>query len=381
MSAVVEVADLVKTYPAKRKAPAVEAVRGVSFAVEPGEFFGLLGPNGAGKSTTLGCITTLVRPTVRPHRGGRARRGPAAHRSQAAAGRGAPDAQPRPRPHRARGAHLPRRAISGCRAREREARADRLLAQMQLTDKAGAKPLTLSGGLQQRLLIARALMHDPKVLLLDEPTIGLDPQARRLLWDLLQGLHRQGLTVIMTTHYMEEADRLCQRLAIIDHGKILTLDTPAALKQALPGRPGARPAGCARRSRWPRACRRCRASRASRRCERNGDATTGSSACVCSWSRRRPARPRAARGAGGRRGSAPRQPDRAEPGGRLHPPHGQGAAGMTAFLALLRRDLLVASRNALPLLTGHAHPADDGHAGVRQHPAAARTWWPPISAR
>ncbi|PYQ26166.1 MAG: daunorubicin ABC transporter ATP-binding protein, partial [Acidobacteria bacterium] len=118
---------------------------------------------------------------------------------------------------------------------ERESRADRLLAEMQLTEKAAAKPLSLSGGLQQRLLIARALMHDPKVLLLDEPTIGLDPQARRMLWETLRRLHEGGLTLIMTTHYMEEADRLCQRLAIIDHGKILQLDTPAALKKALPG--------------------------------------------------------------------------------------------------------------------------------------------------
>jgi len=120
-------------------------------------------------------------------------------------------------------------------AAARAARADRLLDSMQLKDKAGAKPLTLSGGLQQRLLIARALMHDPKVLLLDEPTIGLDPQARRLLWETLGGLHQQGLTLIMTTHYMEEADRLCQRLAIIDHGAILSEGTPAALKQGLPG--------------------------------------------------------------------------------------------------------------------------------------------------
>jgi ABC-2 type transport system ATP-binding protein len=84
-------------------------------------------------------------------------------------------------------------------------------------------------------MIARALMHDPKVLLLDEPTTGLDPQARRLLWQTLRSLHQRGLTLILTTHNMEEADRLCQRLAIIDHGKILTIDTPAALKRALPG--------------------------------------------------------------------------------------------------------------------------------------------------
>ena len=126
-------------------------------------------------------------------------------------------------------------AYFGLPRAEREPRADRLLAEMQLTEKAAAKPLSLSGGLQQRLLIARALMHDPKVLLLDEPTIGLDPQARRMLWETLRRLHEGGLTLIMTTHYMEEADRLCQRLAIIDHGKILQLDTPAALKKALPG--------------------------------------------------------------------------------------------------------------------------------------------------
>jgi ABC-2 type transport system ATP-binding protein len=85
------------------------------------------------------------------------------------------------------------------------------------------------------VLIARALMHDPKVLLLDEPTTGLDPQARRLLWETLRSLHQRGVTFILTTHYMEEADRLCDRLAIVDHGRILTLDTPAALKRSLPG--------------------------------------------------------------------------------------------------------------------------------------------------
>jgi ABC-2 type transport system ATP-binding protein len=126
-------------------------------------------------------------------------------------------------------------AYFGLPRAERESRADRLLAEMQLTEKANAKPLTLSGGLQQRLLIARALMHDPKILLLDEPTIGLDPQARRLLWETLRRLHEGGLTLILTTHYMEEADRLCQRVAIIDHGRILRLGTPADLKKGLPG--------------------------------------------------------------------------------------------------------------------------------------------------
>ena len=123
----------------------------------------------------------------------------------------------------------------GLPAAEREARATRLLDELQVADKANAKPVTLSGGQQQRVMIARALMHDPKVVLLDEPTTGLDPQARRLLWETLRRLHERGLTFILTTHYMEEADRLCQRVAIVDHGKILTLDTPAALKKSLPG--------------------------------------------------------------------------------------------------------------------------------------------------
>jgi len=234
VSAVLAVESLVKTYPGTRKTPPVEAVQGVSFEVAPGEFFGLLGPNGAGKSTTLGCITTLVRPT---------------------AGRVSVDGLDvvrRPREAKRRIAVVPQTrnldrdltvrevltfhgAYFGLPKAERESRADRLLGEMQLTEKAGVKPLTLSGGLQQRLLIARALMHDPKVLLLDEPTSGLDPQARRLLWETLRRLHEGGLTLIMTTHYMEEADRLCQRLAIIDHGKILRLDTPAALKKELPG--------------------------------------------------------------------------------------------------------------------------------------------------
>ena len=234
MSAILSVENLVKTYPGTRKTPAVEAVKSVSFEVPPGEFFGLLGPNGAGKSTILGCITTLVRPTS-----GRvavdgidvARRPTEAKRRIAVV----PQMRNLDRDLTVREVLTFHGAYFGLPAAEREARADRLLAEMQIADKAGVKPLTLSGGLQQRLLIARALMHDPRVLLLDEPTIGLDPQARRLLWETLRRLHEGGLTLIMTTHYMEEADRLCQRLAVIDHGRILQMDTPAALKKALPG--------------------------------------------------------------------------------------------------------------------------------------------------
>jgi len=239
VSAILSVDGLVKTYPGTRKTPPVEAVKGISFEVPPGEFFGLLGPNGAGKSTTLGCITTLVRPTA-----GRvsvdgidvARRPTQAKRRIAVV----PQTRNLDRDLTVREVLTFHAAYFGLPAAERNPRADRLLAEMQLTEKANVKPLTLSGGLQQRLLIARALMHDPKVLLLDEPTIGLDPQARRLLWETLRRLHEGGLTLIMTTHYMEEADRLCQRLAIIDQGRILDLwvrspEPVAPRLQTLPG--------------------------------------------------------------------------------------------------------------------------------------------------
>ncbi len=232
--AVLSVENLVKTYPAKGKMPPVEAVRDLSFEVRAGEFFGLLGPNGAGKSTTLGCIMTLVRPTS-----GRIVVDGVDVTANAMGARRliavVPQNRNLDRDLSVREVLTYHGRYFGLAAAEREARADRLLAELQVADKAEAKPLTLSGGQQQRVMIARALMHDPKVLLLDEPTTGLDPQARRLLWETLAGLHKRGLTLILTTHYMEEADRLCERVAIVDHGKILTVDTPAALKKQLPG--------------------------------------------------------------------------------------------------------------------------------------------------
>ena len=231
---VLVVEGLQKTYPGTRKSPPVEAVRGISFEVESGEFFGLLGPNGAGKSTTLGCITTLVRPTS-----GRIEvdgidvtRNPAEAKRRIAV---VPQTRNLDRDLTVREILTYHGRYFGLPAEERESRASRLLGELQIADKANAKPPTLSGGQQQRVMIARALMHDPKILLLDEPTTGLDPQARRLLWETLRELHGRGLAIILTTHYMEEADRLCQRLAIIDHGRILTSDTPEALKRSLPG--------------------------------------------------------------------------------------------------------------------------------------------------
>jgi ABC-2 type transport system ATP-binding protein len=228
------VENLTKTYPGTRKTPPVEAVRGVSFAVERGELFGLLGPNGAGKSTTLGCISTLVRPSA-----GRilvdgvsVTEAPHAAKQRIAV---VPQTRNLDRDLTVREVLTYHGRYFGLPAVERERRATRLLEELQVADKAGAKPLTLSGGQQQRVMIARALMHDPQVVLLDEPTTGLDPQARRMLWETLRALHRRGVTFILTSHYMEEADRLCERLAIVDHGRILTLDTPAALKDSLPG--------------------------------------------------------------------------------------------------------------------------------------------------
>jgi ABC-2 type transport system ATP-binding protein len=228
------VENLTKTYPGTRKTPPVEAVRGVSFSVEPGQFLGMLGPNGAGKSTTIGCISTLVRPS-----GGRiVVDGVEAGKDASGVKRRiavVPQMRNLDRELTVRELLAYHGRYFGLPAAERDARVTRLLDELQVADKADAKPATLSGGQQQRVMIARALMHDPKVVLLDEPTTGLDPQARRLLWETLRRLHERGLTFILTTHYMEEADRLCERVAIVDHGRILTLDTPAALKKSLPG--------------------------------------------------------------------------------------------------------------------------------------------------
>ena len=123
--------------------------------------------------------------------------------------------------------------LFGMGAKESRQTADELLEQFQLSRWAKASVYALSGGMAQRLMVARAIFHRPSVLFLDEPTAGLDPQSRLALWDLLRELHGEGQTILLTTHYMEEADQLCDRVAIMDHGKILALDTPAALKQSV----------------------------------------------------------------------------------------------------------------------------------------------------
>jgi ABC-2 type transport system ATP-binding protein len=208
------------------------AVDRLDLSVYAGEIFGLLGPNGAGKTTTAGMLTTRVVPT------------------SGAAWVGGIDVIAQPAVAKqligivSQQNTLDRQLtvwenlyfhgrLFGIGARESAHTADQLLEQFQLAKWGKASVYALSGGMAQRLMMARAIFHRPAVLFLDEPTAGLDPQSRLALWELLGRLNREGQTVLLTTHYMEEADHLCDRVAIMDHGRILALDTPAALKRTV----------------------------------------------------------------------------------------------------------------------------------------------------
>ncbi|QIG46035.1 ABC transporter ATP-binding protein [Nocardioides anomalus] len=206
----------------------VRAVDGVSLAVDEGEFVGILGPNGAGKTTTLEIIEGLRKPD-----------------SGSVTLLGEPVWPRNPRLLPRIGVQLQASSFfERLTAREQihtfaalyavpTATADAWLERVGLTDKAGARVEELSGGQAQRLSIACALVHDPDVVFLDEPTAALDPQARRNLWDLLSGLNDSGRTVVLTTHYMDEAEALCDRVAIMDQGRVLRFDSPAALVRGL----------------------------------------------------------------------------------------------------------------------------------------------------
>jgi ABC-2 type transport system ATP-binding protein len=208
------------------------AVDRLDLAIRAGEIFGLLGPNGAGKTTTAGMLTTRVIPTA-----GTARVGTVdviAHPALAKQLIGVVSQQNT----------LDRQLtvwenlyfhgrLFGMPAGESRAQADRLLEQFHLSRWSQASVYALSGGMAQRLMVARAIFHRPAVLFLDEPTAGLDPQSRLALWEILGELHADGQTILLTTHYMEEADQLCDRVAIMDHGRILALDTPAELKRSV----------------------------------------------------------------------------------------------------------------------------------------------------
>jgi ABC-2 type transport system ATP-binding protein len=226
---IVEVRGLRKVYEGKQR---VVAVDGIDLNVEEGQIYGLLGPNGAGKTTTISICTT---------------------RAVASAGTvriAGVDVSLQP--------EIARRGIGvvpqyntldrsctiaeniffhclyfGFSRAEARARTTELLEQFHLTERVKAYPQQLSGGLAQRVQIARAISHRPKVLFLDEPSAGLDPQSRIAMWEAVAELRHEGITVVLTTHYMEEADELCDRVAIIDHGRILVEDSPAALKESI----------------------------------------------------------------------------------------------------------------------------------------------------
>ena len=219
---VIEAAELVKTY------ASTNAVDGISFEVAPGESFGLLGPNGAGKSTTMrmvGAVSTRTSGELRilgldPNENGpeiRARLGVVPQQDNL-------DNELRVRENLlvyGRYFGIPRAVVAK--------RADELLEFAQLSDRAKAKVDDLSGGMKRRLTIARALVNDPRILLLDEPTTGLDPQARHILWDRLFRLKEQGTTLLLTTHYMDEAEQLCDRLVVVDKGQIMAEGSPHSL--------------------------------------------------------------------------------------------------------------------------------------------------------
>jgi len=212
----------------------VIALESLDLDIGAGEFFGLLGPNGAGKTTAIGILTTRVRPTS-----GRATVAGADVVEDSVRVRQTIGVVPQ-RPNADLSLNVMENlqfhaAYFGIHFDVATKRAQELLERLGLSEKASSKMSELSGGQQQRLMIVRALMHEPDILFLDEPTVGLDPQARLGLWEILRDLHDRGRTIVMTTHYMDEADRLCDRLAIIDRGHLLALDTPRALKAKAPG--------------------------------------------------------------------------------------------------------------------------------------------------
>ena len=226
---IVEVRGLRKVYEGKQQ---VVAVDGIDLNVEAGAIYGLLGPNGAGKTTTISICTTRAIPTAGTVRiaGVDCVREPALARRAIGV---VPQYNTLDRACTiSENIHF-HCLFFGFSSAEAKARTAELLEQFHLTERVKSYPSQLSGGLAQRVQIARAIAHRPKVLFLDEPSAGLDPQSRIAMWEAVQALRHEGITVVLTTHYMEEADELCDRVAIIDHGRILVENTPAALKSGV----------------------------------------------------------------------------------------------------------------------------------------------------
>jgi lipooligosaccharide transport system ATP-binding protein len=220
--AVITASSLVKKY------KDFAAVDGISFEVAPGESFGLLGPNGAGKSTTMrmvGAVSTRTSGSLSILGLDPDEHGPEI-RSQLGV---VPQSDNLDSELRVRDNLIVYGRYFGIPRRQVAKRADELLEFAQLSDRAKSRVDDLSGGMKRRLTIARALVNDPRILLLDEPTTGLDPQARHILWDRLFRLKEQGTTVVLTTHYMDEAEQLCDRLVVVDKGTIMAEGSPAAL--------------------------------------------------------------------------------------------------------------------------------------------------------
>lgn len=230
--ALIETKQLTKTF--KGRKGAVQAVRGVDLVVEEGEIFGFLGPNGAGKTTTMRILTTLMEPS-----GGEAKVCGYDLRRQAAEVRqhigyvgqqgGAEPAET------GRENLLLQGRIYGMSKAAARKRADELIDRLEMASFANRLVRAYSGGQRRRLDVALGIMHQPMLLFLDEPTTGLDPQSRARIWEEVRRLHAEGITIFLTTHYMDEADTLCHRLAIMDNGTIVSTNTPAALKQQVAG--------------------------------------------------------------------------------------------------------------------------------------------------
>lgn len=226
----IEIEGLRKTYAGTRNAPPKEALKGIDLKIRRGSIFGLLGPNGAGKSTTINILAGVTNKTAGVVRiWGR-------------------DIDKQPRDARAAIGVVPQELAVDVFFTPREAlevqagfygvpkaerRTDELLAAMALTDKAKAYVRALSGGMKRRLMVAKAMVHTPPVLILDEPTAGVDVELRRQLWEYVVELNRQGVTIVLTTHYLEEAEQLCDTIAIVNHGEVVTCQPTASLLKTL----------------------------------------------------------------------------------------------------------------------------------------------------